>query len=144
MVKKFFPIVFLVVILDQITKLFANTILANGDIKLCSFFSFKLIKNTGAGFGILNQNPLVITILSFIITVALIFYVFKDKKDIVLFSLIIGGAIGNLINRIFIGSVTDFIYFSFWPAFNLADSAISIGVIILIYNEIRRNIKKSH
>ena len=67
----------------------------------------------------------------------------KDEKDISLplFALIIGGALSNILDRIIYGSVIDFINFSFWPAFNIADSAITIGVILLIIKFIHKDEK---
>ncbi|MFH1316457.1 MAG: signal peptidase II [Candidatus Woesearchaeota archaeon] len=147
MVKKsnkhlfFFIVVISIIIIDQITKFLIRSNLSIGEyITLINkFFFIRHITNTGAGFSILeNSNSLLIWISLIIIGIILFNYdkIIKDRWYIVSFSLIIGGAIGNLIDRILIGHVTDFIsfyiIFDYFPAFNLADTAISIGAIILL------------
>lgn len=126
-----------VIILDQLTKYLVKTRLAES-IAITKFLSISLITNTGAAFGILqNKNQLFIWIS--IMVLGFIFYHFgkiKTKADYIAISLVIGGIIGNLIDRIVYGYVIDFIDFSFWPAFNVADSSISIGVVILLISSI--------
>jgi len=93
------------------------------------------ILNTGAAFGIFKGMNLLLIWISIIIIGAILYNYDKIPKDTVPqigFALIIGGAIGNLIDRIFLGHVIDFIDFRIWPAFNIADSAISIGAVLLI------------
>jgi signal peptidase II len=132
-----------IIILDMATKAIVRYY--KPDIKLTSFFSITYIQNTGAAFGILKgMNPLLI-ILSITFIVGAIYYYNKislDKKQTntiyILYglSIMIGGACGNLIDRLFIGHVTDFINLSynnaFYPAFNVADSCISIGAMIIV------------
>jgi len=93
------------------------------------------IQNTGAGFGILKGWNLILIFISLII-IGIILYNFdkiiKEKSIHIPVALILGGAFGNLIDRILLGHVIDFIDFRIWPAFNVADSAITIGALWLI------------
>ena len=108
-------LVVLLIILDQITKyLFATTI------------------NKGAAFGILQGYTTFLIIISLIILTICIYY-YKNKNLRLPLNFLIAGIIGNLIDRIFLGYVRDFIDLRIWPVFNLADSFNVIGVIILIY-----------
>ena len=138
MVKKnvivlFSVITLLVVILDQISKYLITKFNPNYSL---GFLTVHLTKNTGAGFGILQGYTLWLALISLIVTVVIIFSYQKipqEKIDQVLFALFLGGVIGNLIDRFFLGYVIDFIELSFWPAFNLADSAITVAVGGLIW-----------
>ena len=125
---KFILIAFLIVVLDQLTKF----IVVN---------NFDYIQNTGAGFGLFQGNVHILIWIS-VIVIGLIFYFFDTIPDIkyVFYSVafILGGTLGNLIDRIRLGYVIDFIDLGFWPAFNLADSAITIGVVGLIYYLIKK------
>lgn len=135
----FFGIAFLVVVIDQLTKFAVTSALSFSEsvVILNNFFYFTLIKNFGIGFGLLN-NPASrwILILTTIIIMGIILYYYQDLPrkylPVVSTSLILGGAVGNLIDRFLFGFVIDFIDFRFWPAFNIADSAVTIGVIGLI------------
>ena len=135
----FFGIAFLVVVIDQITKLAITSKLSFSEsiTIINNFFYFTLIKNFGIGFGLINTPAARwILIIITIIIIGIILYYYKElpKKylPIVSTSLILGGAIGNLIDRSLFGFVIDFIDFRFWPAFNIADSAVTLGVIGLI------------
>ena len=97
-----------------------------------------LVHNTGIAFGLFKDQGIVFIIIPVIAVILLIFNIFyyKNNKElsrtyILGFSLILGGAIGNLVDRINYGYVIDFIAFRFWPVFNIADSAITIGAIII-------------
>ncbi|MBI3546350.1 MAG: lipoprotein signal peptidase [Gammaproteobacteria bacterium] len=142
--RKFLWIAGIVLVLDQLTKFIAADYLASrGEVQLASFFSFVLVHNTGAAFGILSsaggwQNIFFITLAA--IACVVIFWMFwrLNSQDIFLavsLMLILGGAMGNLVDRLIHGHVIDFIdvyYRSWhWPAFNIADSAITAGAIIL-------------
>ncbi len=126
-------------ILDRATKYFIINILHGGQsIKVFEFFHITLIFNTGTAFGLLKgQNTFFIT-LSVIATIAILFYSRTHKLDDLLRSLalglILGGAAGNLVDRIKFGYVIDFLDFRIWPVFNAADSAISVGVALLIFS----------
>ena len=132
--------VFLLVVIDQINKLLVVNLLENGNyIIIKNLLRFSFVKNEGAAFGILSGNLLILVI----ITLILILYIFREiRKNVdnklMLFSylLILSGALGNLIDRIFRGYVVDFISFRFFgkdmAIFNMADSYITVGVIALI------------
>ena len=112
----------------------------NSSIKIInSFFYLTYIHNEGAAFGILEHNILFLVIVSIIFLALAIYYIEKNKNSKIeelSYSLILGGVCGNLIDRIFRGYVIDFLDFKLfgydYPVFNMADSFIVIGVIILI------------
>jgi signal peptidase II len=131
----------LVLFLDQLSKHLAvkNLILSQSVPIIKGIFHLTLIHNRGAAFGILkNQVPLFIFISLF--AIILIYFNLKksrNKENIVFnisLALILGGALGNLIDRLFLGYVIDFLDFRIWPVFNVADSAITIGAILLGYS----------
>lgn len=127
--------------LDQLTKWIVTTLMDVGQsIPIFPFLSLTHIKNTGAGFGILQGQNAFFILVALIAIVVIVFSLRKivEKHHTTVFAaLILGGAVGNLIDRILIGSVTDFINFSFWPAFNVADSALVVGVLGLIWMSFR-------
>jgi len=135
----FFGIAFLVIFLDQLTKYLVKSNLSLGQSipVIKNFFSITLIKNFGIGFGMLNSPAarwILVCITIVIIGIILYYYKQIPEKYLVLIAaaLVLGGAIGNLIDRILLGFVIDFLDFTVWPAFNIADSAVTIGVICLI------------
>lgn len=137
-----FVLIVLLVLLDFITKyIVINKFNINESfIIINNFLKFTYIKNTGAAFGLLSGN-IVILIL---ITILLLFYLFKELKNsknslnLVAYTLILSGALGNLIDRIFRKYVIDFISFTLFghemAIFNVADTYITIGVTLLIYS----------
>ena len=133
-----FIIVTSVIFLDQISKFFAVKFLQLNTpvIFIKNFLNLTLVHNHGAAFGTF-QNQLLLFILISILAIVLIFYNLRDKKNSVIFklslSLILGGAIGNLIDRLRFGFVIDFLDLRIWPVFNLADSAITIAAILLTW-----------
>lgn len=139
----------LVIIIDQITKaVILNFLPLYRSIAVVpGFFSLTHIHNPGGAFGIMsNQSSRLLNIIFlFVVSLAicLIFYFYKNtpKKHTLLatgFALILGGAIGNMIDRIRLGKVVDFLDFYIgnlhWPAFNVADSAISVGIVIFLFH----------
>ena len=109
------------------------------------FLNLNLVFNTGIGFGLFTLNDGIfynlLSTLIFIIILVLLFLMFKSKThEKFFFSLIIGGAIGNLYDRIFFKAVPDFIDFHIqefhWFTFNIADIFISFGIIFMILNEL--------
>jgi signal peptidase II len=137
-----------VIVLDQITKaVIREKLFMYGSYKVIDgFFSLVYVMNPGAAFGFLAGAPEIFRYLFFIsITVLaillIIYYILKSKSQDVLIvislTLIFGGAVGNLIDRIRFGAVVDFLDFYIgtwhWPAFNAADSAISIGAVLMIW-----------
>lgn len=131
------PIIVLAVLsLDQIAKFLATKyLLPQQSIPVVKgIFQLTLVFNRGAAFGMLkNQVPLFI--LTSLFAIVLICFNLKDNRYVRLYrislSLILAGAIGNLIDRIIFGHVIDFLDFRIWPVFNFADSAITVGAILL-------------
>lgn len=129
-------IVFIVLSLDQSTKFLATKYLElnNPSPLIKGVFNLTLVHNRGAAFGIF-KNQFYLFIFSSIVAVVLIYSILKRNKRNNLYSfslsLILGGALGNLIDRVFLGYVVDFLDFRIWPVFNIADSAITIGVVLL-------------
>ncbi|MBF0595132.1 MAG: signal peptidase II [Candidatus Omnitrophica bacterium] len=130
-----------VVLLDRLTKFFFSTVLHPGESLpvIRNVFHFTLVHNTGIAFGLFKNNGFVFFIIPVIaigLLVYNIYYYYKfgelDRLYIAAFSLILGGAIGNLVDRIFLGHVVDFIDLRVWPVFNVADSAITIGAFIIL------------
>lgn len=122
---------------DQIIKYFIhnNMLLGNHYPLIEDFLYLTYIRNTGIAFGLFkNNNLFMIIVISIIILILLYFYNKEEKKVFTLsisVTLLVSGAIGNLIDRVFYGYIIDYINFTFWPAFNLADSLIVIGSILL-------------
>ena len=135
-----FVIVISILSLDQLTKyLVSKNFILHQSIPLVKgVFHLTLVHNKGAAFGILkNQIPLFI--FSSIVASCLIYLTLKKnkRKNSFLYNLSLGlilaGALGNLLDRIFFGYVIDFLDFRIWPVFNIADSAITAGAFILAY-----------
>ena len=125
---------------DQLSKLFIVKGLYVGEsINILPFFNIVHVRNKGVTFGLLSGTlqPVVLVILSLVIVGFLIDYARKNENYRHFISLIVGGAIGNVIDRVVYGSVVDFLDFHLgkyhWPAFNIADSAIVIGVFVLFF-----------
>ena len=136
-----FFLIILVFFLDRYSKTFMLSNFNENLIYINDFINFDLIWNTGIGFGFLSSSSSLIyntiSVLVGIIVIALVFISLKsDKFDKTVFSLIIGGALGNFYDRIFFKAVPDFIdihYGNFhWFTFNIADIFITIGVICFI------------
>lgn len=139
----------LVIVLDQITKLLITGWLEiHQTIQMIpNFLSLTYVRNTGAAFGLLSRAPESFRIPFFIIipliALTIIILIFKKTREtevlmITSLSLILGGAIGNFIDRVRFGYVVDFVDLHWfnkyhWPAFNVADTAIVIGVTLLIF-----------
>lgn len=126
--KIFILVAAVVLILDQITKYLAAG--SKADITLIrNFLSLSYTTNTGAGFSILQGRQLFLIIFS-VIALGIIIYLYRQTPAewIPFTAMIFGGALGNLIDRIIRGYVVDFISFSIWPSFNVADIGITIGV----------------
>lgn len=138
-----------VVVLDLWTKYLASTHLTYGMPEyVLPIFNLTLQHNTGAAFSFLSDaggwQRYFFTVLSSVVSVVLVIWMFKlDGKQRVLalsLSLILGGALGNLYDRVTLGYVVDFLSFHYneryFPAFNIADSAITLGAILMIYDAI--------
>jgi len=138
-----------IVIADQITKalILKSMPLYHSVPVVRGFFSITHIQNPGGAFGFLAGQSANLRIIVFLfissLAVGLIFWLYKNTPKThpwlaTAFAMILGGAVGNLIDRIRFGKVVDFLDFHLgdlhWPAFNVADSAISIGIAIFIFH----------
>jgi signal peptidase II len=138
----------IVIIVDRLTKLWALNALADGDIvPIEGILGFELAFNTGAAYGLFKGGGSVIAIGALVAT-ALIIYALRsvDRRfEAVTLGAIMGGALGNLIDRVargpglFDGAVVDWIETPLWPNFNIADSAIVVGAVLLILATFRRS-----
>lgn len=134
-------IVTLIVALDRITKyIVVHNISENGSIAVIDrFFYLVYTRNKGAAWGIFQSGRFFFIPLTAIVAVALVYFIFKSDNKILKTSLafILGGAVGNLIDRIYPGSVVDFLNFYIgsynFPTFNVADTFVVVGTIILAY-----------
>jgi signal peptidase II len=130
--------------LDQLTKVLASAHLAPGEPEplLGQFLRLTLVHNTGAAFGLFPGSRVPFILVS-VLAIAVVLYLFardayRSLANRVLLGCILGGALGNLLDRIRWGRVVDFIDVGLgsvrWPVFNVADSAVTLGVILLAWN----------
>ena len=129
---------------DLLTKNYAlNHLIINHSLSINNFLNFTLAFNYGAAFSFLSdaggwQRWFFIAFSFIVIIIISYMMIYDDNSPYIAFSFVIGGALGNLNDRIIYGYVIDFIEFYYntfyWPIFNIADVAISIGVILLLHN----------
>ena len=147
--KHFFSLIciyLLLIIFDQSTKIYVAKVMLNNrfeNIGIFPFLNITFVRNTGISFGLFSNGGLLnryfFTIFALIVGLALLIIAFLNNDRIARFSLLFisAGAIGNAIDRIYFGGVIDFIDFFLynlhWPAFNLADIFITLGVILLLF-----------
>jgi len=144
-----FAVAAITALLDQVSKLwvlryFGEAGCADHLVPVTSFFDFVLTCNRGVSFGMFNQpgDPAlafwVFSVLATVVVLALVVWLFRVRSAFlaIAIGLVIGGAIGNVVDRLRLGAVIDFLYFHagawYWPAFNLADSAICLGVAAML------------
>lgn len=136
------------IVLDQVTKMVARSALADSSVAVIEgVFEFKLVYNTGVAWGMFGQSPVVITLIALIIMAVVAFVYFKipvENKRLrflrILLVLIFSGAAGNIIDRLCVDAVTDFLYFKLinFPVFNVADiyvtvSGILVAILLIFY-----------
>ena len=127
----------LIVGFDQLTKYLVRDFMSYGEsIPEAGFFRLTYYTNSGTIFGLFPNIPVILTIASVVAIACLIFF-YKTQKNVggwlrLAIALLLGGAIGNFIDRVSMGEVTDFIDVGMWPVFNIADSAITCGIFLLI------------
>jgi len=144
MIRRWWWIALLVIVLDQVTKLLAVKYLQAGPVAVMPFFNLALAYNTGAAFSFLAdaggwQNVFFIGI-AVVVSIAILVMTERlppgDVQVAVALMLVLGGAVGNVIDRIRFSHVVDFLdaYYQAWhfPTFNVADSAITIGAVLLV------------
>jgi len=137
----------LIVVADQLSKAWIRASLSEGQSLFeLGFFRITHIHNTGAAFGLFRGQSFILTIvaivaITIILVYALVSYRYFPWLDSRLgklaLGLVFGGTVGNLIDRLRLGYVTDFIDFGYWPAFNIADSSVTIGIILFAYTLLR-------
>jgi signal peptidase II len=128
---------------DQLTKFLIRSFLYLGQaIPRAGFFRITHVQNTGASFGILPDQVLMLKILPFIGIFIILLYahhfnkrytLLNNRLGSVVLGVILGGTAGNLVDRLRVGYVTDFIDIGPWPSFNIADSSVVIGTIIFAF-----------
>lgn len=135
-----------VVVLDQITKwVILNQVMAPPRvIPVTGFFNLVLTFNQGVSFGMFSADtfwrPFVLSAVAVVISIALLFWLKHQptKLNSIAVGIIVGGALGNVIDRLHIGAVVDFLDFHLagyhWPAFNVADAAITCGVALILFD----------
>lgn len=132
-----------VLIIDQFTKyLIAVKLTIYDVVPVFSFFNVVSARNRGSAFSTFQSlgNPIFITITLIALLVIVVLLIKSDKEETLSYSLLLGGAVGNLFDRIVRGSVVDFLDCHIgayhWPAFNVADSALTVGIFLIILNQI--------
>ena len=144
-----FALALLVILADQASKAWANDVRAASWSQVTGCFNLVLLRNTGSAFSFLADaggwQKLLFSAVAIGVSAAMAAVIWKhsaEKLAPAAAALVLGGAIGNLIDRLMLGSVTDFIDLHIgdihWPAFNIADSAIVLGVIFFILIELRK------
>lgn len=148
--KKKFSISIIVLIIDQILKLLVQTFETN-HVVIDKIFSITYYQNTGAAWSILEGKTALligVSIVMLVLVYSMMFSFDENKLTNFSFGLLFGGIIGNLIDRILFGYVRDFIsvviFGYYFPIFNIADAAIVIGVILLIIETIKGEIKNGN
>lgn len=140
----------LVIVLDQLTKLWASSDLIYGrPVPLLPSFNLTLMHNTGAAFSFLDSaggwQRWLFAVIALVVSTVLVLWMRRlttaQRWLAAALALVLGGALGNLIDRLYLGYVIDFVdvYYDkwHWPAFNVADSSIFIGVVMLIIDSLR-------
>lgn len=139
-IKQAVVIVLAVYLLDQLTKIAVKAYIAPTlqFIDILPFFSIVYVQNTGSAFGLFKSlgNVFFISV-GIVATVVMAYLIVNDPPQRLVYSLFIGGALGNITDRVLYGYVVDFLDFYIgrhhWPAFNIADSALSVGMVLLVW-----------
>jgi signal peptidase II len=126
-----------VIALDQAVKAIIRSAIAPGETEeLLPFLKLVNVRNTGVAFSMFSGGGTLLVVFALIATIALLAFFFAHAERPLAWlptGLLLGGALGNLIDRLRDGAVTDFVKFTAWPAFNVADIAITFGVLTLLY-----------
>ena len=136
---------FFIIVLDQLTKYLALKYLSpHQSIPLIpDVFHLSLVRNSGIAFGLFGDRANLLTAVVIVCLLGLIILAFQMRRagllERVALGFILGGAAGNLIDRMISGHVVDFLDFRIWPVFNLADSFITVGVALFLILSFRKN-----
>ncbi|ANT65550.1 MULTISPECIES: signal peptidase II [Prosthecochloris] len=150
--QRIFSLTAVVILLDQATKQLARVFLRDTERQVtlvADWLQLTYVENPGIAFGVTPGSRFTLVAMTFVILLGILFYVIRSSNRnpefMTAFGLILGGGLGNLIDRTLIGRVVDFIHFdlyngylfntwvSLWPVFNIADSAITIGAAWLVF-----------
>jgi signal peptidase II len=144
-------IVLSVLALDQLSKWWAVSQLPNDPVRLVGDdVGFVLVRNTGSAFSLFQAFTPFLAVIAIVVTVILVRTVRRTRDTLMLvgLSLVLGGALGNLVDRLFRtpgflkGAVVDFVHVGDFPTFNVADSAITIGAILIVIWAVRADVRE--
>ena len=143
----FYLVASLVLVLDQLTKKWIVDSMFRGESReiLGTFFRLTYVHNDGAAFGLQLGGRWSFIIVTILVVAFIVFYYARSERTLTArwaLALVLGGALGNLVDRVRIGEVVDFLHFSLgglsWPIFNVADIGVSVGVGLLALHLLRR------
>ena len=149
MMRRWLGLAFAVIVADHLTKwLVSSTLDFQQVVPVLPFFSLVRVHNTGAAFSFLADAGgwqrwffIAVGVIATVIIVRLLKRHSDEPRLAFPLALVLGGALGNVIDRVVLGHVVDFLYFHYrgfaWPAFNVADSAITVGAALLIWDSLR-------
>lgn len=142
--ENLYKISVITIIIDQLIKLFIKTNITKDIVIILNLFKITNVINTGAAFSILRNNNTLLILITIIILVLLNYYIKKTniENDYFELGIILGGIVGNLFDRLLYNGVIDYIEISNFPVFNLADSLIVLGIILLIIKEFKKDFIK--
>jgi signal peptidase II len=147
--RKWLGVALAVIVADHLTKFWvSSTFDFQQAVPVLPFFSLVRVHNTGAAFSFLADAGgwqrwffIAVGVIATVIIVRLLKRHAHEPRLAFALALVLGGALGNVIDRVVLGHVVDFLYFHYksfaWPAFNVADSAISVGAALLIWDSLR-------
>jgi len=134
----YWSIVLVIYFLDQLSKVFVGQLLSSGSsISIINnVFHLTLVHNKGAAFGMMQRHPYIFIVIAVISIAVIVYFLIKKKQFLssgekIALCFILGGTIGNLTDRLRVGYVIDFIDLRVWPVFNVADSFITVGAVLL-------------
>ena len=137
----YFSTVLAVYLLDQFSKHIVMAFLGPGSSipVVKGVFHLTLVSNTGAAFGIFKERPMLFVVIAVLFSLLVIVFMIVKRRalsmiDKISLSLILGGTLGNLTDRLRFGYVVDFLDFRVWPVFNVADSFITVGAVLLAWS----------
>jgi signal peptidase II len=135
----FYLVALLVFAVDCLIKFVVSTRLAlAGSVPVIKgIFHLTYVRNTGVAFGLFPDLRLFLVLIGLAVCAAVIYFYAKTKKEELYLALILGGSLGNLYDRIFLGYVVDYLDFRVFPVFNFADIAINLGVFLIIVDIFR-------
>lgn len=142
--ENLYKISVITITIDQLIKLFIKTNITKDIVIIPKIFKITNVINTGAAFSILKNNNTLLILITIIILVLLNYYIKKNniENDYFELGIILGGIVGNLFDRLLYNGVIDYIEISNFPVFNLADSLIALGIILLIIKEFKKDFIK--